>query len=504
MKKLLLLSALLIFAFCHLGYSSEDKGQLMACHISSISTNDSIPSKTKTEKVIRDVGEVGKKFFKKVKELFAVKHKIPKNYVFVNPIRVYDKDSLAFIISESKISPKLKLIYPRITPSKGYFSFQLGDYEQFKYFDKLTIDNIEYIKLISEDGKECLVDKFEFIEKESARRHFSFLLDHSGSMGKKRASMLQNALFNAIKKNISNDKKASYSVYKFSVDSRLIAQGSSISSIGSGLMPANGLSGFGGGTAVKDVLFKSITDLSKNRDKDFKAIILFTDGDSNSDLQTIPMSNVIKMATENNINIISVAFGSYLNVDYLKDIAMYSGGDLFHIYSPNEFENLFNNIFKDVALSYDLEFVPCFFGENITLEMKLTDGDYSFTGQTIFRTPIEKGFSIDISVEFDMNSSKINKNDYQKFNSLYSLMSYKPSLKIIIEGHSDKLGNESKNIKLSKARAESVKMHLINRGISPNRISTKGYGSSKPAFSYEPNSLINPKNRRINIVIDQN
>ncbi|MDB2631679.1 OmpA family protein [Flavobacteriaceae bacterium] len=504
MKKLLLLSTLFIFSFCKLSYSSEIKAELMVCHIPAVLTNDSIPSKTTTGKVIRDVGEVGKKFFKKVKELFAVKHKIPDNYVFVNPIRVYDKDSLAFIISESKISPRLKLVYPRITPSKGYFSFQLGDYEKFKYFDELTIDNIEYIKLISEDGEECVVDKFEFIEKESARRHFSFLLDHSGSMGKKRASILQNALFNAIKKNISNDKKASYSVYKFSVDSRLIAQGSSISSIGSGLMPANGLSGFGGGTAVKDVLFKSITDLSKNRDKDFKAIILFTDGDSNSDLQTIPMSNVIKMATENNINIISVAFGSYLNVDYLKDIAMYSGGDLFHIYSPNEFENLFNNIFKDVALSYDLEFVPCFFGENITLEMKLTDGDYSFTGQTIFRTPIEKGFSIDISVEFDINSSKINKNDYQKFNSLYSLMSYKPDLKIIIEGHSDKLGNESKNIKLSKARAESVKMHLINRGISPKRISTIGYGSSKPAFGYEPNSSINPKNRRINIVIDQN
>ena len=136
--------------------------------------------------------------------------------------------------------------------------------------------------------------------------------------------------------------------------------------------------------------------------------------------------------------------------------------------------------------------------------MKLTDGDYSFTGQTIFRTPVEKGFSIDISVEFDMNSSKINKNDYQKFNSLYSLMSYEADLKIIIEGHSDKLGNESKNIKLSKARAESVKKHLINRGISPKRISTIGYGSSKPAFSYEPNSSINPKNRRINIVIDQN
>ena len=503
MKKLILLISF-IFVINQFGFSSDLKIKSDNNTTNYITINDSLKSKTKAGKVIRDVGVVGGKLVKKIKELFAVKHKVPQNYIYVNPIKVYDKDSLDNLLNETTLNPELKLIYPRITPQKGYFSFQIGDYQLFKYFDKFTIENIEYIKLISEDGSECIVDKFEFIEKASANRHFSFLLDHSGSMGKKRASMLQESLFKAIKKNNSIDQRASYSVYKFSVDSRLVAKGSQINSIKSGLLPTNGLKGFGGGTAVKDVLLKSIIDLKDIKNKDFKAVILFTDGDSNSDMQSIPMSNVVKMATENNINIISVAFGSYLNIDYLKDIAVYSGGDLFHIYSPDEFETLFNNIFKDVDLSYDLEFVPCFFGENITLEMKLTENQNSFVGQTVFRTPLEKGFSIDLSIEFDLNSTKVRESDYQKFNSLISLMSYKEKLKIIIEGHSDKLGNEKTNLRLSKARAESVKNYLVSKGISSNRISTVGYGSSKPAFSYLPNSVINPKNRRINIVIDEN
>ena len=467
-------------------------------------TNDTIVPQTRSGKVIRDVGIVGKKVLTKIKELFAVKHKIPKNYITIEPIETYSKDSIDYHVNESNLKPELKLIYPRITPSKGYFSFQLGDYEYFKYFNDFDIDNINYIKLISETGEECIIDKFELIKRESAKRHFTFLLDHSGSMGKKRASILQESLFNAIKNNIQNDPNSSYSIYKFSERSRLIGGGTTINSVKSALIPTTGLRGFGGGTAVKDALIKTITDLNSINDKDFKAIILFTDGDSNSDVQTIPMSNVVKSANENNINIVSVAFGSYLNVDYLKDIATYSGGDLYHIYSPEEFENLFNNIFTDVILSYDIEFVPCFFGENIELEMELFSDDLSYVGTTVFRTPLRKGYTIDLSIEFDLNSSRINTSNFIKLNSLAQLLSFNKDIKIIVEGHSDRLGDEKSNLKLSKNRAESVKAYLLTKGIDQSRIKTKGYGSSMPAFDYRNGSNVNPKNRRIQIVIDSN
>ena len=107
--------------------------------------NDTIVPQTRSGKVIRDVGIVGKKVLTKIKELFAVKHKIPKNYITIEPIETYSKDSIDYHINESNLKPELKLIYPRITPSKGYFSFQLGDYEYFKYFNDFGIKFSNFI-----------------------------------------------------------------------------------------------------------------------------------------------------------------------------------------------------------------------------------------------------------------------------------------------------------------------------------------------------------------------
>jgi len=53
---------------------------------------------------------------------------------------------------------------------------------------------------------------------------------------------------------------------------------------------------------------------------------------------------------------------------------------------------------------------------------------------------------------------------------------------------------------LSEKRATSVKQYLLKKGINANRVETKGFGSSKPAYPYN-NSDVNELNRRIEIVI---
>ncbi|MDG1014508.1 MAG: OmpA family protein [Flavobacteriaceae bacterium] len=477
------------------------KGFKYSLHQSNCSVNDTIDKSSKSQKVIRDVGNAGKKLLKKIKELFAMKHKIPKDYVQADYIQLIAKDSLSIIKNNLGIIPKLKLLYPRITPSKGYFSFQVGDYEYFKYVKDININEIEYIKLISDDGSECYIDKFEFIKKDNINRHFAFLLDHSGSMGRKRASILQNSLYEAIEKNTSVDQNSTYNVYKFSEYTRRIAKSQNAGSIAASMLPANGLKGFGGGTAVKDALIHAITDLNNENKNDFKIIVLLTDGDSNSDLQKLPMEEVVKSATKNNINIVSVAFGSYLNIDYLKDIAEYSGGDLFHIYSPEEFKILFDNIFQDIILSYDLEFVPCLFGDDVQLEMKIVSNDLVLKGRTVFRTPLTTGYTIDLSINFDNNSANISPKHTRRLETIYKLMKFKPTLKILVEGHSDRSGSEKINISLSNKRASSVKNFLVGKGISSNRIQVKGYGSSNPAFDYAPGTNENALNRRIQIVV---
>jgi outer membrane protein OmpA-like peptidoglycan-associated protein len=477
---------------------------LLSAYLSGFSQADTTAvNTTKTDRVINDVGSYGKKLISKIKELFALRHKVPDDYTDMELIELLTQEEFDILVNSSGENTQLalKLLYPRITPSKGFFSFQLGDYEYYKYIKDLKIDQIEYIKLIDEHGSECYVDKFNFIKKEGQKRHFSFLLDHSGSMGKRRANDLQLAIYNAIENNIIKDKTSTYNLYKFSEDNALIAQGSNLNDIRKALIPTNGLDGFGGGTAVKDILIQAITDLKKQDRDDFKLIVLFTDGDSNSDLTQIPMQDIVKEATENNINIVSVAFGSYLDIAYLQDIAQYSGGNLYHIYKPEEFEILFNNIFEDVLVSYDLEFAPCMFGNEITLEMKLTSDTDPLIGRTVFRTPLTEGYSIDLNVLFDSNSSRIDDLYFEKLNALTNLLKFNTTLEILVEGHSDRTGSEDKNLTLSRSRAAAIKNYLVSQGIDKNRITTKGFGSSKPAFEYAPGSNEEPFNRRIQIVI---
>ena len=115
-----------------------------------------------------------------------------------------------------------------------------------------------------------------------------------------------------------------------------------------------------------------------------------------------------------------------------------------------------------------------------------------------------KGYAIDLSINFELNSAKISPSHADRLETLYNLMKFKPTLEVLVEGHSDRLGNEKLNILLSNQRASSVKKYLISKGISSSRIKAKGYGSSKPAFDYAPGANENPLNRRIQIVVLNN
>jgi outer membrane protein OmpA-like peptidoglycan-associated protein len=78
---------------------------------------------------------------------------------------------------------------------------------------------------------------------------------------------------------------------------------------------------------------------------------------------------------------------------------------------------------------------------------------------------------------------------------------------VLIEGHTDSKGSPPYNMKLSENRAVSVKNWLVqNASVSAARISTRGWGETKPvAPNTNPNGSDNPagrqKNRRVEIII---
>jgi photosystem I P700 chlorophyll a apoprotein A2 len=82
-----------------------------------------------------------------------------------------------------------------------------------------------------------------------------------------------------------------------------------------------------------------------------------------------------------------------------------------------------------------------------------------------------------------------------------------PNAPLLIEGHTDSLGTHAHNMKLSDDRAASVKNWLQrNAGIQQSRITTRGWGETKPiAPNKNPNGADNPtgrqKNRRVELTL---
>ena len=76
------------------------------------------------------------------------------------------------------------------------------------------------------------------------------------------------------------------------------------------------------------------------------------------------------------------------------------------------------------------------------------------------------------------------------------MMNAHPELKFEVSGHTDSDGNDASNLNLSTERAIVVKNKLISLGISGERLTTKGYGETKP-ISDNTSSEGKANNRRV-------
>ncbi|MFA7570807.1 MAG: OmpA family protein [Sulfurimonadaceae bacterium] len=91
--------------------------------------------------------------------------------------------------------------------------------------------------------------------------------------------------------------------------------------------------------------------------------------------------------------------------------------------------------------------------------------------------------AVNLKVLFDFDKATIKEAYTAKLNRFAEVLQTYPSVKTKLSAHTDSLGTEEYNLKLSQERANAVKQALINLGIKENRISTVGYGESKPVAS---------------------
>ncbi len=86
-------------------------------------------------------------------------------------------------------------------------------------------------------------------------------------------------------------------------------------------------------------------------------------------------------------------------------------------------------------------------------------------------------------------------------NKLVKFLNEYPERKVVIEGHTDNVGNEQFNQGLSQRRADSVRQYLVQQDIAPRRMTATGLGQNRP-ISPNNTSTGRQQNRRVEIVIE--
>lgn len=113
---------------------------------------------------------------------------------------------------------------------------------------------------------------------------------------------------------------------------------------------------------------------------------------------------------------------------------------------------------------------------------------------------ITEKVSIELSVEFEFNSAEV-KNVYgEHIKKVANFLATYPNVNAVIEGHTDGVGSDAYNMKLSQKRAENVMKYLAGHGIAPERLKAEGFGESRPIADNNTDEG-RQKNRRVVAVI---
>ena len=93
---------------------------------------------------------------------------------------------------------------------------------------------------------------------------------------------------------------------------------------------------------------------------------------------------------------------------------------------------------------------------------------------------LQDGKIVSNGIRFDVGKATLRPESMGVINKIYKLLSEHPEVNFSIEGHTDSDGDFDFNQKLSEERAKTVMTQLVSMGIDSGRLSSKGFGESKP------------------------
>jgi len=114
---------------------------------------------------------------------------------------------------------------------------------------------------------------------------------------------------------------------------------------------------------------------------------------------------------------------------------------------------------------------------------------------------LEKKIIRQLNINFNVNSVVIKSTDLDQLIQMAELMRAYPDITAVIEGHTDNRGSTSKNLEISRRRAQSIKKYFTDTfHISPKRITAEGFGETRPIASNDT-AEGRQKNRRVSVIL---
>ncbi|TAL67278.1 MAG: VWA domain-containing protein [Bacteroidetes bacterium] len=334
--------------------------------------------------------------------------------------------------------------------------------------------------------------------KERVPVDFVFAIDKTGSMQK---------YIDAVRRNLTNFTN---SLLKRGIDYRIgliyfsdyVERTYDLTdNVGAFLGWLDEVKAYGGGDEKENAL-EAMSEATKMkfRPSANKVLVLITDapyhqkGEKGDGITSFTTESIIEHLNNEQVRVFSIVPPKLQN--YLQ-IAKSTRGNFFDIDYP--FSTILDNFSSQLTNLYALKYrtdqpaIP----DSINIAL-LNEKKLELVRKTIPIVELGRKLIIE-NLLYETNSwelsSKVN-----ELEILYEFMKNKPNVVILVEGHTDNRGSNALNDRLSLLRAESVKKYLIDKGVEPNRIKTKGYGKRKPIATNDTD-FGRQLNRRTEIVI---
>ncbi|RXK62333.1 OmpA family protein [Lacibacter luteus] len=141
--------------------------------------------------------------------------------------------------------------------------------------------------------------------------------------------------------------------------------------------------------------------------------------------------------------------------------------------------------------------------ENFNLDSLVKAGN-KIIHKDLYLVPIEVGQIVRLNnVFFDFDKWDLRPVSFVELNLVVKMLNENPAISIELGAHTDSKGSDEYNIKLSHNRAQAVMQYILSKGITPDRLSFKGYGETVPVATNDTDEG-RQLNRRVEFKIISN